>query len=196
MATDINPLNLKLGAKSIHVLPIHELEKSVSRKVFLAAIGFCCALAISISPTVQAETNAPDKGANMIITKNGSQASIPGPDEWFTGRARIDPIHLEPQGESQLTSALVTFEPNARSNWHTHPRGQLLIVTSGKGWVQQEGQARKEINAGDSVWCPANQKHWHGATSTTAMSHIAIQEAKDGKNVEWLEAVTNKQYLD
>jgi len=130
----------------------------------------------------------------MILTRNGSNASIQGPDDWFTGRVRIDPIHLEPQEPSRLTSALVTFEPGARTNWHTHPLGQLLIVTSGKGWTQCEGEERVEINAGDTIWCPAGHKHWHGATASTGMSHIAVQEMLDGKNVEWLEPVTDEQY--
>ena len=94
-----------------------------------------------------------------------------------------------------MTSALVTFEPGARTNWHTHPLGQLLIVTSGRGWTQCEGEARVEINAGDSIWCPPGHKHWHGATTETGMSHIAIQEMLDGKAVEWLEPVSDEQYL-
>ena len=132
----------------------------------------------------------------MILTRNGSQPSVKGPDEWFTGHVRIDPIHLEAREPSRLTSAIVTFEPGARSNWHTHPLGQLLIVTSGKGWTQCEGEPRVEINAGDTIWCPPGHKHWHGATSSTAMSHIAVQEMLDGKNVEWLEPVTDLQYGD
>jgi quercetin dioxygenase-like cupin family protein len=90
--------------------------------------------------------------------------------------------------------ALVTFEPGARSAWHFHPLGQTLVVTQGCGWVQSEGQPKVEIRAGDVVWCPPNEKHWHGATSTTAMSHIAVQEALDGKPVEWLEKVTDDEY--
>jgi len=130
----------------------------------------------------------------MIITRNGSQASIKGPDEYFTGNVRIDPIRLEAEKPSRITSALVTFEPGARSNWHTHPLGQLLIITSGKGWTQCWGEEKIEIFAGDTIWCPPGHKHWHGATSTTAMSHIAVQEALDGINVGWLEKVTDAQY--
>ena len=130
----------------------------------------------------------------MILTRNGSRASVKGPEQVFTGNVRIDPIHIEPQEPSRITSALVTFEPGARSNWHTHPLGQLLIVTAGKGWTQCEGEERVEINAGDTIWCPPGHKHWHGATATTGMSHIAIQEMLDGKNVEWLEPVTDEQY--
>lgn len=130
----------------------------------------------------------------MILKPNGSQPSIKGPADWFTGIVRIDPIHMEPQPPSRITSALVTFEPGARTNWHTHPLGQLLFVTSGRGWTQCEGEQRVEVNAGDAIWCPPNHKHWHGATATTGMSHIAVQEMLDGKNVTWLESVTDEQY--
>ena len=131
----------------------------------------------------------------MIIKRSEAQESIEGPAKYFTGEARIKPIHLEAREPSRVTSALVTFEPGARSNWHRHPLGQLLIVTSGTGWTQIEGEERVEVGEGDSVWCPPGQKHWHGATATTAMSHIAIQEELDGKNVEWLEKVTDEEYL-
>lgn len=131
----------------------------------------------------------------MIHRKNGSQASIAGPAEWFTGSARIDPIQLQPEEPSRVTSALVTFEPGARTNWHTHPLGQLIIVTSGKGWTCCDDGKRVEINAGDTIWCPPGHKHWHGATATTGMSHIVVQEVLDGKNVDWLEPVTDEQYL-
>ncbi|KAF0810309.1 cupin [Alcanivorax sp. S71-1-4] len=132
----------------------------------------------------------------MMLNRNGSQASMPGPAECFTGQVRIDPIHLQAQAPSRITSALVTFEPGARTNWHTHPLGQLLIVTAGKGWTQCEGEARVEVSAGDSIWCPPGHKHWHGATDRTAMSHIAVQEMLDGSNVTWLEPVTEPQYLE
>ncbi len=132
----------------------------------------------------------------MIIKRSGMQKSMEGPAEYFTGKVRIKPIHTEAREPSRVTSALVTFEPGARSNWHTHPLGQLLIVTSGTGWTQCEGGERVEMCEGDSIWCPPRHKHWHGATATTAMSHIAIQEELDGKNVEWLEKVTDKQYLN
>jgi quercetin dioxygenase-like cupin family protein len=95
---------------------------------------------------------------------------------------------------SRLTGAIVTFEPSARTAWHSHPLGQTLIVTSGTGWTQCEGEPRVEIHAGDMIWCPPAHKHWHGATATTAMTHIAIQEALDGKNVTWMEKVTDEEY--
>jgi len=129
----------------------------------------------------------------MEIKQNGSQSSAYGSDEYFTGRVRIDPLFAAPE-PSRGRGALVTFEPGARSAWHFHPLGQTLIVTSGCGWVQSEGGPKVEIRPGDVVWCPPNERHWHGATLTTAMSHIAIQEALDGKVVEWLEKVGDEQY--
>jgi len=130
----------------------------------------------------------------QTITRSGSQASIKGSADYFTGNVRIDPLFaaVEP---SRVSAALVTFEPNARSAWHTHPLGQHLVVTAGCGWTQCEGGNKKEIRAGDVISCPCGAKHWHGATNTTAMSHIAIQESLDGKVVEWLEHVTDAEYL-
>ena len=130
----------------------------------------------------------------MEIKHSGSQPSAKGPAEYFTGNVRIDPLFqaVEP---SRVGASLVTFEPGARTAWHTHPLGQTLIVTAGCGWTQCEGEAIVEIRAGDVIWCPPGQKHWHGATPTTAMTHIAIQEAVDGKNVNWLERVTDEQYF-
>ena len=166
----------------------------LERAFSVIAIGAAGLLAATLAPVFATANDDTPKEATMILTRSGSQPSVKGPDDWFTGNVRIDPIHLQPQEPSRLTSALVTFEPGARSNWHTHPLGQLLIVTSGKGWTQCEGEPRVEINAGDTIWCPPGHKHWHGATSTTAMSHIAVQEMLDGKNVEWLEPVTDEQY--
>lgn len=130
----------------------------------------------------------------MEIIRNGSQPSVTAPAEYFTGKVRID-SPFKGQGEARVAGAFVTFEPGARSAWHTHPLGQTLIVTAGKGWTQCEGGPIVEINAGDIICCPANHRHWHGATPTTAMTHIAIQEAKDGKVVDWMEKVTDEQYL-
>jgi quercetin dioxygenase-like cupin family protein len=130
----------------------------------------------------------------MQLRRVGSQPSTPGPAEWFTGTVRIDPLNSAPE-PSRVSCAAVTFEPGARTNCHTHPLGQTLIVTSGCGWTQCEGEPVVEIRAGDVVWCPPNLKHWHGATPTTAMTHMAIQEALNGKAVEWMERVTDEQYL-
>lgn len=129
----------------------------------------------------------------MEIMRSGSRPSQRGPEQYFTGAVWIDPIIQAPE-PSRVTGGLVTFEPGARSAWHTHPC-QTLIVTQGVGWTQCEGGATVEIHAGDVIWCPPNHKHWHGATPTTAMAHIAITEQLNGKNVEWMEKVTDEQYL-
>ena len=130
----------------------------------------------------------------MELKRNGTQPSAKGPDEYFTGSVRIYPL-FEPPAPARVHGASVTFEPGARSAWHTHPLGQTLIITSGCGWVQSEGQPKVEIRPGDVVWCAPNERHWHGATPTTPMTHIAIQEALDGKIVEWMEKVSDEQYL-
>ena len=130
----------------------------------------------------------------MEIIRRGAQTSVKGPAEHFTGDVRID-WQFQRGGGSRMAGASVTFEPGARSAWHTHPLGQTLIVTSGKGWTQCEGGPIVEIHAGDIIWCPPGHRHWHGATPTSAMTHIAIQEAKDGKVVEWMEQVTDEEYL-
>jgi quercetin dioxygenase-like cupin family protein len=130
----------------------------------------------------------------MEIKSSGSQASAKAPAEWFTGNVRIDLLFpaIDP---SRVSGALVTFEPGARTAWHTHPLGQRLIVTAGCGWVKCWGGPKREIRAGDVVVCPPGEKHWHGATPTTAMSHIAVQESLDGKPVDWLEHVNDEEYL-
>ena len=130
----------------------------------------------------------------MEIIRNGSLPATKGPAQYFTGNVRIE-SQFQRTGAARVTGAIVTFEPGARSNWHTHPLGQTLIVTSGKGWTQCEGGPVVEINAGDIILCPVGHKHWHGATPTTAMTHIAIQEALDGKVIDWMEPVTDEQYL-
>lgn len=130
----------------------------------------------------------------MKLYRNGTQPSQKGPAEWFTGSVRIDPLNA-PVAPARAASASVTFEPGARTAWHTHPLGQTLIVTSGAGWSQCEGEPIVEIRAGDVIWFPPGHRHWHGATPTTAMTHIAIQEALDGKTVDWMEHVTDEQYL-
>jgi quercetin dioxygenase-like cupin family protein len=130
----------------------------------------------------------------MNIIRNGSQPSNVGPDAWFTGTVRID-APFKGTGNMTISGGLVTFEPCARSAWHTHPRGQVLIVTAGKGWTQCEGEAIVEINAGDVIICPPGHKHWHGASATTAMTHIAVQESVDGVAVNWLDKVTDEEYF-
>jgi quercetin dioxygenase-like cupin family protein len=129
----------------------------------------------------------------MDIKPNGSQPSARGPAEYFTGTVRIDQLFKAPP-PARASGAYVTFEPSARSNWHTHPLGQTLIVTSGCGLVQSWGGAIKVIRPGDVISCPPGEKHWHGAMPTTAMTHIAIQEELNGKVVDWMEKVTDEQY--
>ncbi|HML45064.1 (R)-mandelonitrile lyase [Hyphomicrobium zavarzinii] len=129
----------------------------------------------------------------MDIKRGGSEPSRKGPAEYFTGAVRIDPLFQAPE-PARAAGASVTFEPGARTAWHTHPLGQTLIVTAGCGWAQREGGPVEEIRTGDIVWFPPGEKHWHGATSTTALTHIAIQEAKDGVTVDWLEQVSEAQY--
>ncbi|MGO4523359.1 cupin domain-containing protein [Microvirga sp. 2MCAF35] len=129
----------------------------------------------------------------MDIKRAGSQASGKGPAEYFTGTVRIDPL-FSPPDPARVAGALVTFEPGARTAWHTHPLGQTLIVMTGLGLVQREGGPIEEIHPGDVVWFPPGEKHWHGASPNTAMSHIAIQEKLNGSPVDWLEHVTDEQY--
>jgi quercetin dioxygenase-like cupin family protein len=128
----------------------------------------------------------------MEILRVGSRASGKGPADRFTGTVRIDPL-FGPDPE-RVAGALVTFEPGARTAWHTHPLGQTLVVTAGCGWVQREGGNVEIVRPGDVVWIPAGEKHWHGATSTIAMSHIAVTEKLNGSVVDWLEHVSNAQY--
>lgn len=129
----------------------------------------------------------------MGIKRIGSQPSAKGPSNWFTGTVRIDPLFQAPD-PARVGGASVTFEPGARTAWHTHPLGQTLIVIAGLGRVQREGGPTEEIRPGDVVWFPPGEKHWHGASPTTAMTHIAIQEKLDGKAVDWMEQVSEEQY--
>jgi quercetin dioxygenase-like cupin family protein len=129
----------------------------------------------------------------MELKRNGTQPSATGPKEYFTGTVRVDPLFTS-TAPARTSAAMVTFEPGARSNWHTHPLGQKLLVTSGCGYVQSWGDALRVIRPGDVVICPPGEKHWHGAAPGTAMTHIAIQEELNGKAVDWLERVTDEQY--
>jgi quercetin dioxygenase-like cupin family protein len=129
----------------------------------------------------------------MQIKRSGAQPSQKGPEAWFTGTVRIDPLHTAPD-PARVAMASVTFEPGARTAWHTHPLGQTLIVTSGLGRVQRRGGPIEEIRPGDVVWFEPAEKHWHGASPNAAMTHIAIQESLNGKPVDWLEKVTDAQY--
>lgn len=166
------------------------------RNASLTAILFAAIAMVSSAPTLadQAAVQNHQRGTTMEIVRAGTQPSRKGPEEWFTGSVRIDSL-FQRQEPARVGGAIVTFEPGARTAWHTHPLGQTLIVTSGVGWTQCEGEPIVEIRAGDVIWCPPNVKHWHGATPTTAMTHIAIQEALNGSPVTWMEKVSDEEYL-
>jgi quercetin dioxygenase-like cupin family protein len=129
----------------------------------------------------------------MDIKRNGSQPSAPGPAAWFSGAVHATPLFQAP-APARVALASVTFEPGARTAWHTHPLGQTLLVTAGCGWAQREDGPREEIRPGDVIWFPPGEKHWHGATATTALTHIAVQEQQDSQTVEWMEQVSNEEY--
>src|SRR5881628_3569665 len=171
-------------------------------KLLTAAAG---SLFVLGSPSARPEEATASSGAGghpaeltqgsqtMIITRSGSQPSSTGSAQYFTGSVRIDPL-FQAKDPSRASGARVTFEPGARTAWHTHPLGQTLIITAGTGLIQQWGAPIEEIREGDVVWIPPGLKHWHGATPTTAMTHIAIQELLNGKNVDWMEKVSDEQY--
>ena len=152
-----------------------------------SAVGLIATGAAGASDALAAEAET------VLVTRAGSQASAVGPSAIFTGAVRID-APFKGSGAARIGGATVTFEPGARTAWHTHPLGQTLVVLSGCGRVQSEGGPKTEIRPGDIVWCPPKEKHWHGATTTTAMTHIAIQEQLDGKVVDWMEKVSDEQY--
>ncbi|HZN63740.1 MAG TPA: cupin domain-containing protein [Tepidisphaeraceae bacterium] len=161
-------------------------ETNLSRRSSLKVMAGLTVAALGVSPPASAEQN-------MEIKRVGTRPSTKGPADWFTGSVRIDPLFDAPD-PGRSGGASVTFEPGARTAWHTHPLGQTLIVTGGCGWAQREGGPVDEIRPGDVVWFPPGEKHWHGATATTAMTHIAIQEKLNGKAVDWMEKVTDEQY--
>src|SRR3954469_18811326 len=146
-----------------------------------------------LEPTALAIIRNGSWRVEMDIKRSGAQPSGKGPAEWFTGTVRIDPL-FSPPDPARAAGAPVTFEPGARTAWHTHPLGQTLFVMTGLGWVQREGGPIEEIRPGDVVWFAPGEKHWHGASATTAMSHIAIQEKLGGKAVDWMEHVSDDQY--
>jgi quercetin dioxygenase-like cupin family protein len=141
----------------------------------------------------QASVSSSATASGVAALSRDKPAGKEGPAEWFTGKVWIQPL-FEPPDPARVRCASVTFEPCARTAWHTHPLGQTLIVTSGVGWAQGKGGPIEEIRPGDVVWFPPGEKHWHGATPTTAMTHIAVQESLNGKNVDWLEKVSDEQY--
>jgi quercetin dioxygenase-like cupin family protein len=163
------------------------------RRTFLKIAG---TTALALPAMSCARVGAPSTNRQelfMDIKRAGTQASGKGPHEWFTGSVRIDPL-FQAHAPARPSGGSVTFEPGARTAWHTHPLGQTLLITAGCGWVQREGGPVEEVHPGDVVWFPPGEKHWHGAALTTAMTHIAIQEALDGKVVEWMEKVSDEQY--
>jgi quercetin dioxygenase-like cupin family protein len=155
--------------------------------------AFCLAAAYAIQEAVSGKEKDQKRSNNMEIKRAGSQPSTKGPSDWFTGNVRVDPLFQAPD-PAMVSGASVTFEPATRTAWHTHPLRQTLVVTAGCGWVQREGGPVEEIRPGDVVWFPPGEKHWHGATATTGMTHIAIQEKLNGKVVDWMEHVTDQQY--
>lgn len=168
-------------------------KQIIGRRQFVQFTG-AALLSLSARDLIRAaESSTNIKEHKMEIIRNGSHPSVTGPEDWFSGTTRIDPL-FDAHEPARAAGASVTFEPGARTAWHTHPLGQTLIVTSGLGRVQVWGEAIQEIRPGDVVWFPPGVKHWHGASPETAMTHIAIQEALEGKVVEWLEHVTDEQY--
>jgi quercetin dioxygenase-like cupin family protein len=166
----------------------------ITRRHMLAATGGFAALAAAGPAAAEPPTpTTKRRDGAMEIKRGGSRPSGKGPADSFTGAVRIDPLFQAPD-PARVRGASVTFEPGARTAWHTHPLGQTLIVTSGQGWAQVWGGPVEEIHPTDVVWFPPGEKHWHGATPTTAMTHIAIQEALDGKTVDWMEHVSDEQY--
>jgi quercetin dioxygenase-like cupin family protein len=159
----------------------------------LAATGSLSAIAASATLAGGAGAQTQQGSNAMKITRGNSQASRKGPAEYFTGIVRVDAPFSAP-APARVSGGTVTFEPGARTAWHTHPLGQTIIITAGTGWVQVDGGQREEVRPGDIVWFPPGVKHWHGATATIGMSHIAISEALDGKTVDWLEKVSDEQY--
>jgi quercetin dioxygenase-like cupin family protein len=173
-----------------------EAQRVVRRRTVLLGAAKLAVLASVRSGFAQApaeKDSTTGRNATMDIKRNGSRQSGKGPEAWFTGTVRVDPL-FQVGDPARLSGGQVTFEPGARTMWHTHPLGQTLIVTSGLGWVQCVGGPIEEIRPGDVVWFPPGEKHWHGATATTAMTHIAITESLNGKNVDWMEKVTDAQY--
>jgi quercetin dioxygenase-like cupin family protein len=159
----------------------------------LTAVILSLSMLVSASAFTGKIATAEASQNSQTITRAGSQPSVKGPVEYFTGNVRIDPLF--PANESaQFSGGSVTFAPGARSAWHIHPAGQRLLVTAGVGWTQEWGGPVTEVRAGDVIWCPPGVKHWHGATPTTAMTHIALTGVLNGKNVEWLEKVSDMQY--
>lgn len=162
------------------------------KKLAAAALSLSL-MTVEASGAQKSQPNAKDQPDAVTVIPIGAQPSAAGPAEYFTGRVRVD-TPFKGTEPARVSGATVTFEPGARTAWHTHPLGQTLIVTAGAGWVQEEGRPAKAIRPGDTVWIAPNVRHWHGAAATTGMSHIAIAEALDGKVVEWMQQVSEQEY--
>jgi quercetin dioxygenase-like cupin family protein len=171
------------------------ISRKLTRRSLLGASGGMAWLLGSVPAIAQRllATDVAERRETMEIKRNGSRPSGKGPEAYFTGTVRVDPM-FQAGDPARVSGGHVTFEPGARSAWHTHPLGQTLIVTSGLGWAQSEGGPIEEIRPGDVIWFPPGEKHWHGAAPTTAMTHIAITEFLNGKNVDWMEKVSDEQY--
>jgi quercetin dioxygenase-like cupin family protein len=166
----------------------------MTRRRMLAGTGGLAVLAAAQAAAAQTPSvTTQGRNGTMQITRAGSQPSRKGSEEYFTGAVRVDPL-FQAGDPARVSGGHVTFEPGARTAWHTHPLGQTLLITSGRGWVQREGGPIEEVRPGDVVWFAPGLKHWHGATPTTAMTHIAITESLNGKNVDWMEKVSDEQY--
>jgi quercetin dioxygenase-like cupin family protein len=173
----------------------HDIDGSSAipdRRQFLAA-GLGLTASPLLARVVAGDLISHHAEVHMEILRSGSQPSRKGPADWFTGTVRIDPL-FQAHEPARASAASVTFEPGARTAWHTHPLGQTLIITAGCGRVQREGGPIEEVRPGDVIWFPPGEKHWHGAAPATAMTHIAIQEQLEGKVVDWLEHVSDEQY--
>ena len=169
------------------------INRKLTRRSLLAASG---GMAWLMGPVIAQRllvTDVTKRRETMDIKRNGARPSGKGPEAYFTGTVRVDPM-FQAGDPARVSGGHVTFEPGARSAWHTHPLGQTLIVTSGLGWAQSEGGPIEEIRPGDVIWFPPGEKHWHGAAPTTAMTHIAVTEFLNGKNVDWMEKVSDEQY--
>jgi quercetin dioxygenase-like cupin family protein len=176
--------------------------KRMRMKLFAAAVISLSLLALAFAQTGREKTTSSSNGPmtaqssgpqKMTITRSGERATSRGLEATFTGNVRVEAL-FPINAPSRMSGGSVTFEPGARSAWHTHPLGQVLIVTAGTGWIQQEGGEKQEIRAGDVIWTPPGVKHWHGGTATSSVMHIALQESLDGKNVNWMEKVSDEQY--
>lgn len=171
-----------------------KLLATMIMSLFLVVLTYAHASqAVAASGSGAPSASSNDDSQAITITRCGSQPSGKGPADYFTGSVRVDPL-FKANEPSRTSGVLVTFEPGARTAWHTHPLGQILIVRAGSRWVQQSGGQIEEIRQGDIVRIPPGQKHWHGATATTGMTHIAIQENVDGKTADWMEKVSDEQY--